>query len=220
MKKIYNLILILSMFLSITSFSVNVYAMEDNNKYPIFKEYITKCFNDQEGTTIIYDNEDVTLDFFDKYKNDFNNNQFENMHNFINDEKCTITYLPNSNISPYATQAISKVFDVYQSATDTSGSFTKEWTIKMKCYVIYDANKYVVTSSKNPILELGSNAFCAAFTPYIDSNSVSTSYTIASNKLSVNFKGSYKLKCGYSPVIGVSKTLDFKKHSITKTVKI
>ena len=38
MKKIYNLILILSMFLSITSFSVNVYAMEDNNKYPIFKE--------------------------------------------------------------------------------------------------------------------------------------------------------------------------------------
>ena len=142
------------------------------------------------------------------------------MYNCIIDDNCTILYSDDNNVVPYATESISKVYNIYQSATDTTVTFTKEWTIIMKCYVTYDANKYKVTSSKDPILQLGNNSFGSAFTPYIDTNSVSTSYQIASDKLSISFKGKYKLKCGYCPTVGVSKTLDFKSHSISKTVKI
>lgn len=217
LKRFKNFFALICSLLLVLSFTIvsPINAQEEANVSDFFREYITKCFSQPEKVKVLQNENDITDYFFAEYNDEFTNNNLKDIQNFINTDGVQISYM---NFGPQnrATQSRSVTYEHYQSATDLSGTYTKEWMVNLQCYVTWDANTYKITNYNTPLLYISTATWGANWSSYM-SGAYTDSPVINSNRTAVTFSAGYTMMGDYSYHLGITQTYNFRSHRISDT---
>ena len=148
MKKLF--ISCLVAILSIGLFAVStVNAASDVSQ--LFKEFMDECFSDETNVTVFMGNQDVTKEFFDRYRDMYSNNELLIISNDIEYYGYDITHEIDMPVTRASTTK-SKTFKSYETKTVKGNK--KEWTTILYCKFTYNPSTGNITSISNPQLNV------------------------------------------------------------------
>lgn len=214
MKKIFGILTTLILVCT-TVFAIPVNAQETTNVSDFFKNYIDKCFANPNNVKVIEDEKDITNYFFTTFTDEYENNDLLSIQQFVTSDGVQISY---AEFGPQtrATESKSVTYQHYQSARDTTGTFSKEWTVNMQCYITWDANKYRITNYNTPIIYLGSASWGLFWSPYI-TNVYTNPSVVNSNSTAITFSGGYTMMGSYANYIPWGTEFNFGSYYISDT---
>lgn len=157
---------------------------EKNSSFPIFKY--------SDGTKV----ENIKVKkIIDMYKND----EVKDIQHFLLEEKIVISYTIDRQVSkidknglkgPYQEITVTRSEIFYHIATDTSGNYTKEWTVIIEGTFTYENLENQILTAENPSISIGTASFGSAFSPYMGNV---VTYTPTIDYTSVNFSAKHTM---------------------------
>lgn len=211
MKKLF--ISYLVAILSIGLFAVStVNAASDVSQ--LFKEFMDECFSDETNVTVFKGNQDVTKEFFDRYRDMYSNNELLIISNDIEYYGYDITHEIDMPVIRASTTK-SKTFKSYEAKTVKGNK--KEWTTILYCKFTYNPGTGNITSISNPQLNVDFGSWGSAFTPRWFNASTGKEKV---GRLSVKFTCDYDVEATYDPPYLPASTWNFGHCSRSYTLKV
>lgn len=173
--------------------------------------------------------EDITQQFIDFAHELYLEGDYKNIQSYIYENDLSISYTVITDIDVISGQDGESDFlttdsttmnirsknvseSFYKLATDTKDKFTKEWVVTLSGSYSYDSSTYRVTHTNSPVLRLTTANFGAAFSPYLQSITTSSSHSGST----ATFRTSYTMMATLGVSIGdlpLGFTLNFGSHS-------
>ncbi|MDO4467988.1 MAG: hypothetical protein Q4C49_13455 [Bacillota bacterium] len=203
------------MIIGFTCASVN--QISANEDISLFEKYITKCFNDSQNLMVSENGIDATEEFLNNYSEEYLSGNLDSIREYINQENVDICYVETVN-KERKTDSVAKIYQFYKAATDSTGTFTKEWLISLQCYITWDGNTYRITSVNTPLLYISNASWGSNWSPYL--TNVGTNYSINANRTAVTFSGNYTMMGCYTIRTGITKTYNFGSYYVTQTFTV
>ncbi|WP_373893977.1 hypothetical protein ACUL41_02360 [Virgibacillus natechei] len=210
----------------------------ENEASELFSSFMDKVFNDEDKLIVLDSSgSDITNEFIDTTDEYYKSGDYQKIQSIIKDKNLSISYgeksyMDNAEVKEYMNEAevnenmsddndlnavigIDDSREFYHIATDTSGRFTKEWTVTLSGSYLYNTITKQSYSLTGPVVDLTVANFGASFSPYLSNISTSNS----TDPLAT-FTANYTMEADLSIPIGdipVGVTFDFGDYTDTLT---
>lgn len=215
--KTFILKYIVAFFVTFGFICVSITQVSATDNIPLFDNYITKCFENSHNLIVSENGIDVTEEFLNNYLEEYQTGNIDSIHEYVSKESVDICYIETSN-TERKTDSASRIYQFYKAATDSTGTFTKEWLISLQCYITWDGNTYRITSVNTPLLYISNASWGTNWSPYL--TNVGTNYSINASRTAVTFSGNYTMMGRYSITTGISRTYNFGSYYVTQTFTV
>lgn len=208
-RSVLSLIVVAVMIFSLGSFayaSENVVSepVAEENNWSVLEDSLIEAYTNEEkgvGTVAFRysDGTEVEEALKDKIENLYENGEIEEIQKLILAEQIEFSYTNERTVKtidkgdlkvPYQEITVTRSETFYHLETDTSGKYTKEWTVVIEGTFTYENLENQILTADNPSISIGTASFGSAFVPYMGNV---VTYTPSINGSSVYFSAKHTM---------------------------